>query len=85
MRTKVTKQGIVWRHEVQLLEVTSMTDMEPRYMPGLPQYVLRVGHDDLTIRCYNGETLPPLASIASVDVWVDEEDEPNDTGGIPPL
>ena len=87
MRTKVTKQGIVWRHEVQLLEVTTYGDKEPRWMTAtaLPYYVMRVGHDDLTVRHYTDEPLPPLGSIASVDVWVDTPDEPNDTGGIPRL
>jgi len=75
MRTKVTKQGIVWRHEKRLLETTSFGDREPQWMPGLPAYTLRVGHDDLSVTYYNGEALPPLGSIASVDVWVGGGDE----------
>lgn len=32
-------------------------------------------HDDLSVTYYNGEALPPLGSIASVDVWVGGGDE----------
>ncbi len=77
MRTKVTKQGIVWRHELALLETTTFGQREPSWMGGYPAYEVRVGYNDITVMCYNGETLPPLGSTASVDVWVDE---PNDNG-----
>ena len=74
MRTKVTKQGIVWRHEVRLLETTTFGQREPSWMAGFPQYVVRVGHDDVTVVVPNREALPPLGSAASVDVWVDEQE-----------
>lgn len=73
MMERIELTGIVWKHEADLIEVTTWADKQPRWACAHVTAFVRTGQGDVSVRYGDISRCPALGSVVPVTLEVPAE------------